>query len=56
MIKMRLRFTFRFNDKDGEEYGCRAENDGGRKSFETLSEEEKKNCFNPSQIVGTERW
>jgi hypothetical protein len=44
------------NDKDGKEYVCSIENLGDRKSFEQLSDEEKRRCSDVNQIVGTERW
>ncbi len=44
------------NDKNGKEYVCTLDNDGRRKSFDQLSEEEKKQCVDVNQIVGTERW
>jgi hypothetical protein len=43
------------NDKNGKEYVCYfAKND--RKSFEELTEDERKRCADVNQIVGTERW
>jgi len=44
------------NDDKGKEFVCRLENNVGRKSFEDLTEEEKKRCSDVNQIVGTERW
>jgi hypothetical protein len=44
------------NDKDGKEYVCSIDNNSEKKSFEQLTEEEKKNCTNVNEIVGTERW
>jgi hypothetical protein len=43
------------NDKNGKEYVCTLEN-SKKKSFEELSEQEKRTCADVSQIVGTERW
>jgi len=43
------------NDKDGKEYVCSFKS-GDKKSFEQLTEEEKKTCADVNQIVGTERW
>jgi hypothetical protein len=44
------------NDKDGREYVCSIDNHGKKATFEQLTEEEKKNCTNVNEIVGTERW
>ncbi|MFT5698276.1 MAG: hypothetical protein ACI8ZB_001130 [Desulforhopalus sp.] len=44
------------NDRDGKEYVCTIEAQEGKTSFEQLTEEEKKNCSNVNEIVGTERW
>jgi len=44
------------NDNDGKEYVCSIDNIGNRKSFDQLTEEEKKQCSDVNQIVGTERW
>ena len=44
------------NDKDGKEYVCSLENSKNATSFEELSDEEKANCSDVNQIVGTERW
>jgi len=44
------------NDKDGKEYVCSLENLKSGTSFEQLSDEEKANCSDVNQIVGTERW
>lgn len=43
------------NDKDGKEYVCSLDN-ADNKTFEQLTDEEKKTCANVNQIVGTERW
>jgi len=43
------------NDKDGNEYVCSLDA-SNKKSFDELSEEEKRRCVNVNQIVGTERW
>ncbi len=42
-------------DKNGKEYVCSLENID-KKSFEELTEDEKRRCADVSQIVGTERW
>ncbi len=44
------------NDKNGKEYVCSIKNFDGKKSFDQLTEEEKKQCSDVNQIVGTERW
>lgn len=44
------------NDKNGKEYVCSLDQITGKKSFEQLSDEEKKGCSDVNQIVGTERW
>jgi len=43
-------------DKDGKEYACYLKDIKGIKTKEQLTEEEKANCIDVSQIVGTERW
>jgi hypothetical protein len=44
-------------DKDGKEYACTAAAlKGNLKSKEELSDEEKENCMDVSQLIGTERW
>ena len=44
-------------DKDGKEYACSAEAlKGNIKTKDELTEEEKKNCMDVSQLIGTERW
>jgi hypothetical protein len=44
-------------DKDGKEYACYLDDIKGKiKTKEELSDEEKANCLDVSQIVGTERW
>lgn len=44
-------------DKDGKEYACYADALKGKiKKKEDLSPEEKANCMDVSQLVGTERW
>ena len=43
------------NDKDGREYVCSLENND-KKTFDELTEEEKRKCADVSQMVGTERW
>jgi len=42
-------------DKNGKEYVCSLDN-SDKKSFEELTEDEKRRCADVSQIVGTERW
>ena len=42
-------------DKNGKEYVCSLEN-SDKKTFEELTEDEKRKCADVSQIVGTERW
>ena len=44
------------NDKQGKEYVCNLDDLAMNKSFELLSQEEKKRCSDVNQIVGTERW
>jgi hypothetical protein len=44
------------NDRDGKEYVCTLERDNEVKSFDQLTEAEKKRCFDVNVIVGTERW
>lgn len=43
------------NDKNGKEYVCSLDNDDNR-TFDQLTEEEKRQCADVNQIVGTERW
>jgi hypothetical protein len=43
-------------DKEGKEYACYLKDIKGIKKKEDLTEEEKANCMDVSQIVGTERW
>ncbi len=43
-------------DKDGKEYACYLKDIKGIKTKEQLTEEEKAQCIDVSQIVGTERW
>lgn len=44
------------NDKKGREYVCSLDTHGNKKSFDQLTEEEKKKCSDVNQMVGTERW
>lgn len=44
------------NDKDGKEYVCNLDDISNKGSFEQLSDEERKQCADVNQIVGTERW
>jgi len=43
------------NDKYGKEYVCSLESND-KKSYDELSEEDKRRCTDVNQIVGTERW
>ncbi len=43
------------SDKNGKQYVCSLGN-SDKKSFEELTEDEKRKCADVSQIVGTERW
>ncbi len=44
-------------DKDGKEYACSIDAlRGNVKEGHELTDEEKANCLDVSQIVGTERW
>ena len=43
-------------DKDGKEYACYLKDIKGIKTKEQLTEEERAQCIDVSQIVGTERW
>lgn len=44
------------NDQHGKEFVCSIAQGDNNRSFEDLSEEEKKSCSDVNQIVGTERW
>jgi len=45
------------NDKKGREYVCTVDIEHLReKDFERLSDEERKNCSDVNQIIGSERW
>jgi hypothetical protein len=44
------------NDKDGKEYVCAIDTTAGKRSYDQLSDAEKKHCEDVNQIVGTERW
>lgn len=44
------------NDRNGKEYVCYADDTHGKKSFDEFTEEEKRNCENVNQLIGTERW
>lgn len=44
------------NDQDGKEYVCTIDNVVNKKSFEQLTDDEKKRCTDVNQMVGTERW
>ena len=44
-------------DKDGKEYACYLDAlKGNIKEKDQLTEEERANCLDVSEIVGTERW
>ena len=43
------------NDQDGKEYVCSL-GDSDKKTFDELSEEEKRRCTDVNLIIGTERW
>lgn len=44
-------------DKDGKEYACYIDAlKGNIKEKDELTEEEKANCMDVSEIIGTERW
>jgi hypothetical protein len=44
-------------DKEGKEYACYLDAlKGNIKEKDQLTEEEKANCLDVSEIVGTERW
>lgn len=44
------------NDKRGKEFVCNIPQGNKKRSFEDLSDDEKKRCYDVNQIVGTERW
>ena len=44
------------NDKDGKEYVCSINQPAGGRTFEQLTEEERKRCSDVNVIVGNERW
>lgn len=44
------------NDNKGNEFVCYADDAGNKQSFDELNDEEKKNCENVNQLIGTERW
>ena len=44
------------NDRNGKEYVCYLENIENIRSFDQLSDDERKQCSDVNQIVGTERW
>lgn len=44
------------NDDEGREFVCSITDSGNVKSYDELSDEEKRTCSNVNQIVGTERW
>lgn len=44
-------------DKDGKQYACYADVLKGKiKKEEELTEQEKSQCMDVSQLIGTERW
>jgi len=44
------------NDQNGKQFVCTIDPGNAKKSYEDLSEEEKRRCTDVNQIVGTERW
>lgn len=45
------------NDSNGREYVCYIDDiKGNKKSFDELTDDEKRHCENVNQLVGTERW
>jgi len=44
------------NDNNGREFVCYSDDIHDKNNFEDLTEEERKNCDNVNQLVGTERW
>lgn len=54
-MKRGMRSLVWLNDENGKEYVCSLEH-SDKKTFEELSEEEKRRCADVNQIVGTERW
>lgn len=43
-------------DKDGKEYACYLKDIKNIKAKEDLTEEEKAQCMDVNQLIGTERW
>ena len=56
IMKSGYESLFWINDKEGKEYVCTIQNNGHNRSFEDLTDEEKKRCENVNQIIGTARW
>ncbi|MEE4166925.1 MAG: hypothetical protein V2I35_13055 [Desulfocapsaceae bacterium] len=54
-MKKGMRSLVWLTDEDGKEYVCSLD-DTDKKTFEELTEEEKRKCADVNQIVGTERW
>ena len=45
------------NDEKGREFVCYGDDiHGQQKKFEELDDQQKKNCENVNNLVGTERW
>jgi hypothetical protein len=44
------------NDNNGKEYVCSLENIDSARPFDQFTEEERKQCADVNQIVGSERW
>ena len=44
------------NDKNGKEYVCYSDDVKDNSNFEDLNEEQRKDCADVNQLVGTERW
>ena len=50
-------FQVKYRDKDGKEYACYLDAlKGNIKHKDELTEEEKANCMDVNQLIGTERW
>ncbi len=44
------------NDREGKEYVCYSDDVNDKKTYDELSAEEKVNCEDVNQLIGTERW
>lgn len=53
-MKSGLRSLVWLSDENGKEYVCSLDN-SDKKTYEELTEEEKRRCADVNQIVGTER-